>query len=126
MARHTTAEQLRAIGNGSFEYFLNQQKSEGKVLLAYCACCRYAWDYVSLECNRKALEASERYADGLATLEELQECWDSTRFEPVIYHSWLRPVLGPANRDAFDRNAGPRTPEDREAMVACPLKPPHT
>ena len=113
-----TEEKLRADGWGSMNSFIQRQESARKKLLTFCGCCRCVWEHVTLECNRRAVEASERYADGLATPDELKEHWDATRFEPAVYHSWLLDVTGPARRDNFYLQLCPQTPEDNAALAA--------
>jgi hypothetical protein len=44
--------------------------TDRKIRLFCCACCRRIWDQMSGE-NRSAVELAERYADGLASGEEL-------------------------------------------------------
>lgn len=113
-----TEEQLRQGGWNTTNGFVQQQSSTRKKLLMYCGCCRVVWEHVTLECNRVAIETSERFADGLATLEELKARWDATRFEPVVYHSWLLDALGPAKRDDSYRQLCPSSHEDNEKLNA--------
>jgi hypothetical protein len=43
-----------------------------------CACCRRVWDRLALD-GRLAVEAAERFADGLIDLEELDEAWGAAK-----------------------------------------------
>lgn len=45
---------------------------ERQLRLFACACCRYVWDTITDPRSRKAVEVAERYAYGLATLDELK------------------------------------------------------
>jgi hypothetical protein len=45
--------------------FLGDRPSTRKLRLFACACCRTQWDRIEDEDVRKAIEAAERYADGL-------------------------------------------------------------
>jgi hypothetical protein len=100
---------------GFIEHLHVERKRQRKALLAYCALCRSTWDRVTLDCNRRALEASEDYADGWISQQELEERWRSTRFEPVIYCEWNCRAAGPAQELA---NWNPSSEQDHAALKA--------
>jgi hypothetical protein len=51
--------------------FLRGRVSDRKLRLFACACCRLIWTSLRPLCCRRAVEAAERYADGLATRTDL-------------------------------------------------------
>jgi hypothetical protein len=64
-----------------------------KKLLAGCAAARLGWDFVQHSVNRRAIEITERYADGLASFDELKEAWGKIIWEPAMYHEWPMRML---------------------------------
>jgi hypothetical protein len=54
------------------EHFADHTSARKRRLFA-CACCRKMWDLLVDPCSRSAVELAERYADGAASLRELQE-----------------------------------------------------
>src|SRR5215475_1957624 len=56
--------------NGMLE-FLGDRISSRKLRLFACAACRRVWHLLTEPASRHAVEVAERYADGLATKEEL-------------------------------------------------------
>jgi hypothetical protein len=67
---------------------------ERKMRLFACACARSVWTSLSDECCRQAVEVAERFADGLATGEELAEA--GKRAYDV---AWSRGFCGEDARD---------------------------
>ena len=53
--------------------FLRGKASDRKLRLFAAACCRHVWQLLANQQCRKAVEISERYADGNASATELQE-----------------------------------------------------
>jgi hypothetical protein len=59
------------LGPGSLEP--KRRISERKLRLFFCACCRQVWHLILYKRNRKIVEDSERYADGLEDIKTLQK-----------------------------------------------------
>ncbi|MCI0459738.1 MAG: hypothetical protein L0Z62_22535 [Gemmataceae bacterium] len=55
------------------EHFHSSPVSERKLRLFACACCRRIGDHFPDEGHRRAVEVAERFADGLASLSDLEE-----------------------------------------------------
>ncbi len=51
--------------------FLREKASDRKLRLFLCACCRGAWQRLRYAPQRRAVEASEKFADGEVTEEQL-------------------------------------------------------
>jgi hypothetical protein len=74
---------------------LKDVASGRKGILYLCGCCRLVWELLYDDSSKEAVDVAERYADGLATYEELRgaeygaECptfgYD---FEPRIWRRW--------------------------------------
>src|SRR6516162_6865332 len=67
----TESEWLACTDPGPMLEFLRDRASDRKRRLFTCACCRRVWDALTDERSPSAVEAAERYADGLAGREEL-------------------------------------------------------
>jgi hypothetical protein len=59
-----------------------------KRMLCGCGDARRSWHLLTREGNRRVIETSERYADGLASEEELRQAWQAIEWEPVVYCHW--------------------------------------
>ncbi len=64
--------------------FLGPARSERKFRLFGCACVRGVWEYLS-DALRQATETCERFADGLATVEELRA---AEAMADAAYEGW--------------------------------------
>lgn len=64
--------------------FLGPARSERKFRLFGCACVRGVWEYLS-DVLRQATETCERFADGLATVEELRA---AEAMADAAYEGW--------------------------------------
>jgi len=67
----TEAEWLAGTDLNSMLEFLGDRISSRKLRLFACAACRRVWDLLIEPASRQAVIVAERYADGLATKEEL-------------------------------------------------------
>jgi hypothetical protein len=63
--------------------WLRHRASDRKMRPFGCACCRLVWPLLTHEESRQAVRTSERFADGLATAEELRDSQGGAR---VAYH----------------------------------------
>ena len=67
----TESEWLACTDPQQILEFVRDRASDRKRRLFTCACCRRVWEALTDERSRSAVEAAERYADGLAGREEL-------------------------------------------------------
>jgi hypothetical protein len=67
----TESEWLACTDPQQILEFVRGRASDRKLRLFTCACCRRVWDALTDQRSRSAVEAAERYADGLAGREEL-------------------------------------------------------
>jgi hypothetical protein len=59
--------------------FLGNRITARKLRLFGCACCRRIWHLLSHQRSRDAVEVDERYADGLASRQEMDEAYAPAR-----------------------------------------------
>jgi hypothetical protein len=59
--------------------YLTAAASDRKLRLFACACCRRIWDLLPEGPSRRAVEASERFADGEIDGDDLQRNWAAVR-----------------------------------------------
>jgi hypothetical protein len=69
----TEAEWLAGKKPAAMLKWLRHRAGETKLRLFGCACCRRIWDLLTDERSRRAVDVSERYADRLASVEDLRE-----------------------------------------------------
>jgi hypothetical protein len=67
----TEAEWLSCTDPQKMLEHVRGQASARKLRLFACACCRRIWHLLTDQTNREAVELSERYADGMATDQEV-------------------------------------------------------
>jgi hypothetical protein len=81
--------------------------NDRKARLFMCACCRHVWDLFKDERCRKAVETAERFADGLATDDEMKEAQEEAEIaaddaeEMILPHFDKLALMGSANAAAF-------------------------
>lgn len=75
----TEAEWLASEAPEAMLDFLTAASSDRKLRLFACGCCRNIWDLLPEGPSRRAVEASERFADGEMSADELQRAWTAAR-----------------------------------------------
>ena len=86
--------------------FLKGQVNRRKMRLFACSCCRRIWSRLSDERSRRAVEAAERYADGLISHADLKQAWAASSEAiqgPVVSYSG-QSVAAYAVKHAADPN----------------------
>lgn len=111
--------------------------SDRKLRLFACACARKGWPFLVEEASRRGIEVSERFADGQASLVDLNmahaAAWAALKAEDVApgeWTSWARAAAHTTDASAFDaakfaaHEAAWATAEDAEEAVAVVPPPP--
>lgn len=76
--------------------------SERQLRLFAVACCRAVWPLLTDPRSRKAVEVAERFADGLATWDELEQASIEDAIATVNIHGWAgEPFLRDATQAAI-------------------------
>src|SRR4051794_9477777 len=73
--------------------FVWQRASDRQVQLVAVACCRRIWHLFDDERSCQAVEATERYADGRATVEEMFDFRDAAREALALGYQTLPPGI---------------------------------
>jgi hypothetical protein len=81
----TEAEWLDCSNVFTMLDFVRGKASQRGLRLFLCACCRNHWQWLSDERSCRAVELAERFADGLATLQELMEAGRAASSAQVPY-----------------------------------------
>jgi hypothetical protein len=79
-------------------HFLRDKASDRKFRLFSCACCRRIWHLLTEVESRELVELSERYADGMATYDDLLIAVEA---QAVLPSRWRFPHLAVASAAAF-------------------------
>jgi hypothetical protein len=115
----TEAQWLAATDPEEMLAFLRDcgKASDRKLRLFTCACCRAVWGSLAAERSRRAVETAERYADGLATDQDLHRA-HSQAFE-VARQFWQGMGLRRFVRRGY-------TPEEGRLLLAGEVAHAHT
>jgi hypothetical protein len=83
----TETEWLKSRNILAMLSFLGDSASGRKLRLFACACCR-RWQKWLMGCGHRAIQAVERYADGLADRQELAQIHEET-YECIAHIPWM-------------------------------------
>jgi hypothetical protein len=92
--------------------------SDRKLRLFACACCRRIWHLLTDERDRNGVVIAERYADGLATLDDIKVAWESTRHFATSAAAWYEAGNNARLMEAAVTSAD-AVSEQVETLAAC-------
>ena len=92
--------------------FILAKAGDRKLRLFACACCRHVWHLIP-PYHRRTVEVAERYADGLATREELTRSYQITADTPEDHEGDFDPAAEGDDYDPFV------VPQPSNATTAC-------
>jgi hypothetical protein len=69
--------------------YLDGRASARKLRLFACGCCRRMWGLLTNPCGRQAVDAAERFADGLATKRELRHARAAVAALPTVAEDYI-------------------------------------
>ena len=104
--------------------FMKRKAGHRKLRLFACACCRRIWRLLPEHCQR-AVEVTERFADGLASREELRSANDAESIvfratQPTASYDWFDAFRAAGNMARAEAGAAfPNAPHDHDDYLAA-------
>jgi hypothetical protein len=114
----TEAEWLQWRDPAMMLRHLRGKASNRKLRLFACACCRRIWDLLTEEGSRKAVDVAERFADGLATDQDLSCAAEGARSAVTMFH-----ILGDGNMYSEAWESAAHASAAEWATISCASDP---
>jgi hypothetical protein len=108
----TELEWLACTDPADMLRFLRGRAGDRKLRLFAIACCRHVWHLFDDERSRLAVEASERYVEGMISRDELRRCQSQARAATMDFWRKIRKAPGSL----------PNAPA-RQAVAECAAEP---